>query len=149
MIGQWYGHILSKEQLTPFMCNLVHNMCKVLMNWNFNCISATQLEFTDVTRPFLQQAPPSNCKHTYKRVGSVRLAVLILVKLTVLNYICSHLQFTWSFSQSSKVVTYMVEHLLHELWTSWKSSYVISFEFHVRMYTLCYGIQCMCFIHAY
>ena len=52
MIGQWYGHILSKEQLTPFMCNLVHNICKVLMNWNFNCISATQLKFTDVNRPF-------------------------------------------------------------------------------------------------
>ena len=47
MIGQWYGHILSKEQLTAFMRNLVCNMCKALMNWIFNCISVTQLEFTD------------------------------------------------------------------------------------------------------
>ena len=55
---EWLMMILQPKQTT---IDAMHNyviMRKILINSNFNYIPPAQPQFTDVTRPFLQRAPP-------------------------------------------------------------------------------------------
>ena len=59
---EWLMVILQPKQTT---IDTMHDCVitrEILINSNFNYIPPAQPQFTDVTRPFLQRAPPKNCE---------------------------------------------------------------------------------------
>ena len=71
---EWLMVILQPKQTT---IDAMHDCVitrEILINSNFNYIPPAQPQFTDVTRPFLQRAPPKKLR-ARKRVGYARLVL--------------------------------------------------------------------------